>query len=375
LGGATHAGGRRESGERPRLLAALLCALILGLAGCGEDGDGDGGGFESVLDQIEGLEGKQRTAKLVELAQEEGGELELYTSLFPDGEEALADEFGDAYDVDVSVFRGTSEIVVQRLIEESDAGFAGADVVETNGPELVVLNDEGVLEQYESELQGNLVEGSLYEGWTADRFNKFVISWNTDRVGSGEQPRSWEDLADPRWEGKLALEASDADWYMGLRQYLLDQGRSEPEVDEVLERIARNGRVVTGHLLVGELLDAGEFDVAASNYKHLVQDSIDEGAPVAMEPFVEPVFSRANGVGLVADSPHPAAAILFIDWILTDGQEVLVESNLDPVRRDLARKATEEEVLIDVQQFVDDQDELTERYEELLSLGEEVPGG
>jgi iron(III) transport system substrate-binding protein len=353
------------------LVSALLCALML--TACGSDEEGGGGGFDQVLAEIDGLRGEARTKKLVELARAEG-ELDLYTSLFADAEEALAEEFGDEYDIEVSVFRGTSEVVTQRLLEEAGADFAGADVIETNGPELEILNDEGVLEPYESDLQEELAAGSLHDGWTADRFNKFMVSWNTELVDRGEQPREWAELADPRWEGKLALEASDADWYMALSEYFASEGLSDDEVSELFERIAANGRVVTGHSLVGELLGAGEFDVAASNYAHLIRDSIDGGAPVELEPAVEPVFSRPNGVGLVADAPHPAAATLFMDWIISDGQEVLQEFNLDPARTDLARRGDDaEEVLIDVEEFVARQDELTERYEQLLSLGEEGP--
>jgi iron(III) transport system substrate-binding protein len=364
-------------------LATLLAGAVV-LSGCSsptaDEGDAEGGesGFESVLDQIEGLSGKQRTERLIELAEAEGAVLNLYTSLSPPeigAEEGVPESFGDTYDIDVSVFRGTSEVVFQRLLQEAEADFPGADVVETNGPELSVLNERGLLAPYESDLQSKLVEGSQQEGWTADRFNKFAVSWNTDLVDPGEQPTSWEDLANPRWDGTLALEATDSDWYKALREYWIErEGKSEAEADELFERIARNATVVTGHSLLGELLAAGEFEVAASNYRYLTKNLIERGAPVSDTPQVEPVFSRANGVALLRDAQHPATAILFVDWLISDGQEALLAFHHDPARRDLAGSGRGE-VLVDIESYVAEQEKWTERYERLLSLGEAVPAG
>ena len=154
---------------RQRILTTALVVLATFLAACqGPPSSGDGAppqggsektGYERVLSQIEGLAGKDREKKLVELAQEEGGAMSLYTSLTSDVEDAVADGFGDTYDIDVSVYRTDSETVVARLLEEAEANFEGADVVETNGPELFSLNEEAVLVDYESEYQDDLLEG------------------------------------------------------------------------------------------------------------------------------------------------------------------------------------------------------------------------
>lgn len=368
---------------RLRVLTIVVAAPALVLAACqgppsaGGGDEGGGGssetGFEQVLSQIEGLSGKAREKKLVELAQEEGGQLSLYTSLTSDVEDAVADEFGDAYDIDVSVYRTDSETVVSRLVEESRAGFEGADVVETNGPELINLNNEDILVDYKSEYQQNLLKGSLYDGWTADRFNKFVISWNTNKVPEGEQPTSWEDLADPKWDGELAMEPSDIDWYKTLWEYWVNEaGKSESEANKLFEEMADGALFVKGHTLMGELLAGGEFSVAASNYSYLVQGTIDDGAPVSWQPPIEPILSRPNGVALVDQAQHPATAVLFMDWVLTDGQELFAEFNLDPARKDLATTPTAEEVLVDVEGLVEQQEEWTDRYEQLATQGKVI---
>jgi iron(III) transport system substrate-binding protein len=230
---------------------------------------------------------------------------------------------------------------------------------------------------YESEQLPKLIPGSRQDGWTADRINKFVVSWNTRLVRPGQQPRSWEELAEDKWKGKLALEASDADWYKGLHDYWVQkEGKPEAEVNRLFEAIARNSRVVTGHSLMGELLGAGEYSVAVSNYNHLIQDSIDKGAPVAKKPTVEPVLSRAAGVGLVRGAPHPAAAVLFHDWILSaDGQKTLTKFNLDPARKGIPGTLRAREFRIDIQDFIAHQQEWVDHYDRLTSLGSAVKGG
>ncbi|HEX7298515.1 MAG TPA: extracellular solute-binding protein [Solirubrobacteraceae bacterium] len=329
-------------------------------------------GYEKVLAQVNGLGAKERLDKLAKLAEAEGGQLSLYTSLTSDVEDAVAGEFEDAFDVDVSVYRSDSETVLKRLSEEHRARFRGADVVETNGPELFNLNREGVLVDYKPAALPTLVEGSDFDGWTATRFNKFVVSWNTKLIKKGEQPKSWEDLADPRFDGKLALELGDVEWYKTLFEWFREQGKSEEETQKIFEDMARGGSIIKGHTVMGELMAAGEAQVEASNYSYLVQQLQDKGAPVAWKPTVEPVVSRPNGVGLVSEAKHPATAMLFVEWLLGDGQKVLAEERLDPARKDLATAKGTEEIRVDIPALIAKQDEWTDRYEQLTKLGEAV---
>jgi iron(III) transport system substrate-binding protein len=220
--------------------------------------------------------------------------------------DGLAGAFEDEFDIEPSVYRADSETVLRRLIEEANAGFRGSDIVETNGPELASLSQEEILVSLDSPVNEALVENAVYDGWTTDRFNKFVISWNTEKVGESDRPQSWEDLADPKWDGQLALEPSDIDWYKTLWEYWVNEaGMSEQEVDEIFEQIAQDALFVKGHTLMGDLLAAGEFSVAASNYSYLVENVKEEGAPVAWEPPIEPVISRPNGIALVRGAQHP----------------------------------------------------------------------
>lgn len=360
------------------LPATIATAAVIAACGGGppsgnENSDDGKTGYEKVFAQTKGLDGKQRLDKLAQLAEAEGGQLSLYTSLTSDVEDAVAGAFEDAYDLDVSVYRADSETVVKRLSEESRANFRGADVVETNGPELFNLNEEGVLVEYAPAALPDLLPGSDFEGWTATRFNKFVVSWNTRLVADGEQPKSWEELADPKWNGKLGLELSDVEWYKTLYEWFVEQGKSEDEAQKVFEEMARGGLMIKGHTVMGELMGAGDVALEASNYSYLVQQLQDKGAPVDWQPPVEPIISRPNGVGLVKRARHPATAALFVEWILSEeGQKVLAEERLDPSLKKLETAKGAEEILVDLADYVANQEEWTDRYEQLTRLGDEA---
>jgi iron(III) transport system substrate-binding protein len=359
--------------HRHLLILAVIGACGL-LAACGSSADdpveASGPTAADVLAELEGLTGSAREERLLELVEAEGGELALYTSMSPSVHEEVIEAFEDLYGIDVALFRAGSEVVLQRVTEEAKAGFHGADVVESSGPELVLLDREGLLSEYQSPAAAGLSEGTPVGAVNGDRFNTYVVSWNTDLVPAGEEPRSWEELADPRWKGKVAIEVEDIDWYKTLWEYWVEtEGRSPEEVDRLFEAIAANAVVVNGHTVMGELVAAGEFDVGV-NYRHIVANLAAEGAPVAWEPPVEPVFRRPNALGVVQGAPHPAAALLFVDWLLGPGQEVLAAVNTDPTRADLVAGGEGiQQVVVDLEELVDEQEEWSERYERLLTLG------
>jgi iron(III) transport system substrate-binding protein len=359
-----------------RSISAILClATALAFTACG--GSSDAGesaqSLDDVLAAIDGLSGAERTAELQRLAAEAGGELNLYTSTSIEPVDALASAFEDAYDIDVGVYRATSDALTQRMIEEQRAGYRGSDVVESNTPSLVPLSEEGILADYESPKLAGLVPGSVGDGWIADKFNTFVATWNTDRVPKGEEPRSYEDLADPRWKGRLALEADDSDWYKTVREHLAVSGKTPAEIDRIFSDIARNATFVNGHTLMTQLVAAGEFDVTPHAYLHTVEDMVDDGAPLAWKPVVAPVISRADGIAVVRDAAHPAAALLFVDFVLDEGQEVLADAALTPARKDLAVPSSIPQRAVDVPDFVANLDEWTQRYEDLVRLGKVAP--
>jgi iron(III) transport system substrate-binding protein len=363
-----------------RLLAAGLAgALILG--GCGGSptagggqpaGGGEPSAAEKVYAEVGALTGQARRDKLVELAEKEGT-LDLYTSMTSDVADVITGAFNDAFDVEVNLYRAGSETVLQRILQEHGANFQGNDVVETNANELFALNTEGLLATYGGARRDMVPEAGRFDGWTATRFNLFTPSWNTKLVPAGQQPKTWEALADPKWDGKLSLEVGDYDWYLTLYEYWKKQGKTPEEIDKIFTGMASGAKIAKGHTVQGELLSAGQFSVVASNYSYIVERAKQKGAPVDYLPFVQPVIARPNGFGLMKSAKHPAAAMLFADWMLEEGQKLLADEGLTPAIAGADDPLKGVEIIpIDVKLLIEQGDEWSKKYNTVVSSGEEV---
>jgi len=372
--------------HRRLLWPALIAACALSLAACGGSPTADKGGSKGagskleqnakkVYDELNSLTGQERTDRLVELAEQEG-ELAIYTS--NTDMEDLIEVFEDTYDIDVSVYRGNSESVLQRVLQEQKANYFAVDVLETNALELNVANQEGFLYEYRSELRDRARPEAQADGWTGTRFNVFVVGWNTKLVKPGEEPRSLEELADPKWKGKISMEVGDVDWFTALYDYYLDQGKSEADVKDLFARLAANSKVVKGHTVQGELLSAGQFAVTLSSYSHTIDKAANEdGAPVAWRtesaPPVQPLVVRPNGIGVMRTAANPAAAMLFVDFELTEGQKIFEDAfriGSIPTGRDPL--AGLEVVPVPEEKLLKDPEPWDNLYAEILQGGQEV---
>ena len=369
--------------RKPRTLArtALAAGTILVLAACGgsptssDSGSGndnaDSGptAAEELYEEIAGLSGQERRDRLVELAAEEDG-LNIYTSMNAGMVDEVASAFDDQFGIEPSVYRAGSETILQRILQESDANFPGNDVVETNGSELGALQQEGVMAQCANpELIEQVPEAGRSDSWVATRFNLFAPSWNTDIIS--DPPETWEDLADPKYDGQLALELGDYDWYLGLTDYWLEQGKSQEEIDQLFADMVDGGIVAKGHTVMAELMSAGQFGLAASNYSYIVENAKAAGAPVETQPYVEPLIARPNGGSCMTTAENPATAMLFMDWLLMEGQEVLAAAGATPAITEDGG-AEVELFPVDGQKLLEEGEEWSQRYDELLQGAETI---
>jgi iron(III) transport system substrate-binding protein len=324
-----------------RLLTAVAVAAVV-LAGCGKSVTSSGGSSggaaattqaEKVYRQLNGLPADQQRAEAVRQAKQEGT-LSLYTSLTEELVKPVKDAFERQTGVKLQVFRAASETVLQRILQESSARRLGNDAVETNFGEMGTLAKQGVLGEYRGAAWSTVPESYRFGTWTADRLNVMLPAWNTKLIKPGEEPRSWEDLADPRFKGKLTMELTDSDWYENVTKYWLANGKTQAQVDDLWRRIVANANVAKGHTVMAELLGAGQTPMNAMNYTYITQNTADKGAPVAYKSADGqahvPGFARPQGVSLMKDAKHPAAAWLFNDWMLNEGQKLLVSLGLTP---------------------------------------------
>jgi iron(III) transport system substrate-binding protein len=272
-------------------------------------------------------QGADRDARVLEGAKKER-EVVLYTSLNLKDSVPISEAFEKKYGVKVTIWRASSEKVVQRAVTEARAGRFSPDVFETNGPEMEIFFREKLLEEFYSPAFKDIPPEAFpkHRHYVADRFNFFVIGYNTNLVKAADVPNTYEDLLKPHWAGKIGIEASDVDWFGSLVKAM-----GEKQGLAFFRKIAESRpQMRTGHTLLAELVAAGEFPIAISVYNHNIERLSQKGAPVQWKALA-PTLGRPNGIGVARHAPRPHAALLFVDFMLSrEGQELIKERNRVP---------------------------------------------
>jgi len=275
--------------------------------------------------------------KVVDAAKKEG-EVMLYTSLVPEDLGPLGAAFEKKYGIKLKTWRANSEKVLARAVTEMRAGRSDADVVETNGPQMESLYREKGLQPLKSARVKDLMPQALrpHGYWVGTRINMFVQSYNTRLVKKEELPKSYADLTNPRWKGRLGIEAEDEDWFAMVVKEL-----GEENGLRVFREIVRvNGLSVRkGHTLLAGLVASGEIPLALTTYSHGTEKMKKKGAPVEWFA-IAPAIGRANGIGIAKSPPHPNAAALFVDFLLSpEGQAILQRGGYVPASLKVADPA------------------------------------
>jgi iron(III) transport system substrate-binding protein len=274
--------------------------------------------------------GNDREAKLVEGAKKEGL-VSIYTSLNTRDSGPITQAFEKKYGVKTALWRSSSEKVLQRAVTEARAGRHLCDVMETNGPEMEALYREKLLDEFFSPHFKDLPPAAFpkHRRWIADRFNFFVIGYNTNEIKPQEVPKSYLDLLDPRLAGKVGLEAGDTDWFAAMVHFMGE----EKGMDFFRKLAATKPQIRSGHTLMAELLSSGELPLAATIYNHNVEKMAKRGAPVKWKALA-PTFGRPNAIGVATHAPNPHAGLLFADFMLSpDGQALIKKVDRIPASR------------------------------------------
>jgi iron(III) transport system substrate-binding protein len=321
-------GARRQSAAARKLVfcvAAILCVTVgLGVASARAQASGPDSSAIYLY------KGADRAERLTAKAREEGT-LTFYTSMATTESGPLAKAFEAKYGVKVQLWRALSENVLQRALTEARGGRRAMDVVETNAPEVEALGREQVVAEYDSPHVADLPAWAIPPNrrWFSDRANLWVTGYNTGKVKREELPATIEGFADPKWKGRLAIEATDNDWMYGVVNFM-----GEERGLELFRKLAAlKPDMRKGHILVAQLVAAGELAVCLTTYSGNVDSIKAKGGPIDWVA-VEPLVGRPQAIAVARNAPHPAAALLFADFVLSpEGQKLLGDMGRVPSSR------------------------------------------
>ncbi len=164
----------------------------------------------------------------------------------------------------------------------------------------------------------------------ADRETYISLGFNSKQVAMADAPKSYNDLLDPKWKGKMTL-AGESTGVRWMGHVLNVMGR------EFIEKLSRQDiklQNITPAALIDQMI-SGEVPLCPNMFDNNVRTAKKTGAPVEWRP-LEPVIASVGSAGMTSRAPHPHAALLFLDYLYSkEGQQVVVKASLGSPRGDI----------------------------------------
>jgi iron(III) transport system substrate-binding protein len=314
-----------------RLAAALV--LSLSLAGCGKAGHDD---RPRIVTSAEPKTEAEWSA-IVAAAKVEG-EVTWYTTyLSPDVLRPIVAKYEQLYPgITINIVTGSGDDLAVRIFNEKRSGRLRADVHDSNGE---LMKSLGMLQRYVSPSTRHY--DPMYrdpEGyWAGTLIYIATPAYNTRLVKPGEEPKSYDDLLDPKWRGKMAWsDSSSTATAIGFIGNILET-RGEQAGRAYLQRLATQ-RVANVRGNMRALLDrvaSEQYAITLTSYAHHAAAFQKRGAPI------RPLWLAPTVIGtgvslLLKDAPHPNAGKLLIELLQSkEGQEVFKRAGYVPAHPDV----------------------------------------
>lgn len=283
--------------------------------------------------------------KILEEGAKKEGKLVWYTPLIVNqAVRPLKEVFEKKYPfMKVDFHRANSRGLVQKWLAENSAKRFEADVV--GGSEVTTLGKKaGLLARlYSPALRDYPAEMRDAQGyWSTTNLYFMTLAYNTRRIKPGEAPKSYEELLQPRWKGRMA-------WHLGSNTGAplfignIVSTMGEKNGTAYLQNLAKQSVIAATASARGivDLVVAGEYDIAINIFNNHAEISKDAGAPVDWQP-LEPVPSPMGTTGVAKNAPRPHAAMLFTDFLLSEeGQRVFQQADYLPAHPKVKAKTPE----------------------------------
>jgi iron(III) transport system substrate-binding protein len=231
-----------------------------------------------------------------------------------------------------------AETLVERVRSEARMGASGYDVLIGGGGLMQPLFEENLFASYHSPqregVSAALIDSEGY--WSGCYINPFVLGYNTTLVKREKIPKSYDELLEPRWRTyRIAIDRTAHGLLRGLGPMW-----GEEKAVAYLKRLAgQQPFMARASISAVESIHAGEVSMVIARAPVLHGYKEKFGSPIDWL-FLEPVIAQIDAVMLSAQSPHPNAARLFVDFAMSrDGQNALAGVQQIPVRRGIGPQA------------------------------------
>ncbi len=253
------------------------------------------------------------------------GQVTYYTSADLVMANQLKAPFEAKYGIKVNILRLSSSLIFNRAMQEFDLGVNAADVVETSVmSHFIDMKTKGMLQPFKPDTVKLLRGPKLYDPenyWHAVKLELTSLNYNKDRLKGDAIPKTWKDLTDPKFKGKIVQGhiKSSGDTaliaYNLVKMYGWDYFKALQKNDILtMQACTQNELVARGERLI-MMCDYSQVHTAQVQHLPMIDAVLPEDG----------VFMLAGPVAILAKAPHPNAAKVLVNWLLSpEGQSIYV---------------------------------------------------
>ena len=229
-----------------------------------------------------------------------------------------------------------SDDAVERIVAEETVGRHLTDVVITVSViEVGTLLEKNLVARYPTPATD--VIWPLYKDfldpehrWVPTHWSEQGISYNSNMLTPAEAPKSWDDLCNPKYRGQISMDPARVRFLTFLYQLMGEEGAKR-----WIECMGKNAPIIhDGQTARVTLMLAGDHAIQGGNFfYHGISLRAKDPAKAPFQPVYEaPILAAAGGALINRNTPHPHAAALYVDWVVSEeAQNFLVANFRGPV--------------------------------------------
>lgn len=276
---------------------------------------------EEIWKALEKLPPAEREKKLIEGAKKEG-ELLWYTNSGIENATRYIQAFKKNFPfINAQVWRAKTRQVTQRAISEANAGKHMVDVIKPSTDLLPPMLEKNLLAKYETPGRAIYPAHAKSAYYTSMNYAFRVFSFNPRKISRKDAPKTWEDLLQPKWKGEILFDESSLEEVMCL----LGAWGKEKTVTYLTKLSQQQLLIRVGRDTTTQMMMAGEAPLAVTTYAYNNESLRAQNAPVdwVAEDLIPTLLYPLT---LARNAPHPHAAALFYDYLISEeGQRLIAK--------------------------------------------------
>ena len=273
-------------------------------------------------------------------AAKKEGKVVWYTSTPIETAQKIATLFETETAIKVEMFRSGGSAIVRRFMQEQQAGRVAADVMTTSDPAATAsLARKGTFVAFKPKNFEKIVdEGRDKDGYfVAQRLNLMTIYARSDKVPAADLPKTWSDLLDVKYKGKLVM----TDPSFTALQVSVVGMMSKNRGWDYYEKLRKNDiMIVQSNQQVSDNIKRGERLIAVGALDSYAADDRRAGHPIVTILPADGTFVIPSPTAIIKGSPNPNAAKLLAEFMIGDAvQKLFPEDGGYAARKDIAPPA------------------------------------